>query len=211
MRRIAILVVLLVILGIVAIGCSQQPSQIINLPKVEPEKEIQEPVQVPEPVKEILLGIGEHTLGVYDSVNVLGKIVRINAIDRVSGVLVDVDGKEGYIVNTKDFEVINGLKVEVKSKDFSDNNNPKIVIAFDEFKLGSDEYLFFPDSPLSLNEKTLKLKEVGSDYAYIEVGPNAAQKVLLNTEKSFDGFSFKLLKTFYSDTSRQPHAWVQIK
>ena len=64
--------------------------------------------------------------------------------------------------------------------------------------------------PLILNEKNIKLKEVGEDYVYIEVGTDASQKVLLNTEKTINGFSFKLLKSFYLDSQRQPYAWIKI-
>lgn len=196
----------IILLSILIIACAKEPAKIVSLPEPMPVENVPVEEKVVEAVDVLT---NEKDMAPSESWQVGSKALKVLSIKRDIGVKVDVDGKQGLIVRTKDFEVVNGLKVEVLRIDFADLDKPKATIKAEEFKLGENEYLL-DLSALTINNQVIKLKEVGEDYMYIEVGSNSAQKVFLNKEKSFDGYRFRLLKTFYLDSGRQPYAWVQI-
>lgn len=209
MRRIVNLMAIFLI-AVLVTSCARAPSKIINLPEIEKPEGTKE--QLVEKKAEGLIEkvLTEHVLSSSESLSVAGKVLTILSIKRDVGVKVDVNGEQGLIINTKNFEIINNLKVETLDIDFSDVNKPKVKIKAEGFQLGEHEYLLHSNNPLVVNGQQVKLEEVGEDYAYVAIGPNDSKKVLLGTEKSFDGFSFRLLKTFYLDTSRQPYVWIRI-
>ena len=201
----------LVLLMLVVSSCASQTKKLLNLPEVKEQPLVEQPQAEEKPLEELLQSDpGEYVMGVSDSATVGDKKLKVLSIKREFGVKVDVNGQQGSILSTKDFEVINGLKVETLKFDFSDLDKPKATIKVDEFTLGPNEYILLFGTPVTVGNQRVRVQEVGDDYVFVEVGPNAAQKVLLNTEKSVEGLSFKLLKTFYKDTERQPHAWLKI-
>ena len=204
---------LLIVAGLVLTSCmTESPKGIVNLPDV-PSDVAPAPSPKPEVVPNIvplIYGPKEFTLGASESEEYSSKLFTVLSISRDAGVQVDVDGSKGVLVETKNFEVINGLKVTLLKFDYSDLNKARANIALEEFKLGNNEYLINSGQPLAVNNVNIKLKEVGSDFVFIEVGTGSAEKILLNNEKGFSGVRIKLLHTFYKDTTRQPYAWVLI-
>lgn len=196
----------LVFLILILSACVREPSRLLNYPeKTQPEEESLKVV-----IEEKLPAQEEYELTEGDSAAIAGKKVTVRSISRDEGVKVDVDGVQGFILNTKDFEVLNDVKVETLALDFSSPDLPLVKIKFEEFDIGENGYLIYADTSLTLNEKRIRLSEVGEDFVYVEVGPAGAEKLILNVEKTLDGLRFKLLKTFYQDTTRQPHAWLVI-
>lgn len=202
---------IILLVGILITACAKESTRIVNLPEVNkpvenvPANNLPIEDKIVEAVDSL---VNEKDMFLSETWQIGGKTLKVLSIKRDIGVKVDVDGQQGLIVSTKNFEVVNGIKVETLKTDFSNSDKPTATIKAEEFKLGEHEYLF--DGLLTLNNKNIKLKEVGEDYVWIEVGTNSAEKALLNTEKTINGFSFKLLKSFYLDSERQPYVWIKI-
>lgn len=209
MKRMLSFISIILLIGIFITACAKEPTKIVNLPEVNKPAETKEIIVEDKIVEAVDSLVNEKDLSPSETWQIGSKTLKVLSIGRDEGVKVDVDGQQGVIASTKNFEVVNDLKIETLKTDFSNLDKPKTTIKAEEFKLGEHEYLLNLD-PLILNEKNIKLKEVGEDYVYIEVGTDASQKVLLNTEKTINGFSFKLLKSFYLDSQRQPYAWIKI-
>lgn len=203
------LISIVLLVGILITACVKEPTRIVNLPEVNPPEEPKDAPVEDKIVDAVDSLINEKDLTPSETWQIGSKTLKVLSIERDIGVKVDVDGQQGLIVSTKNFEVINGLKIETLKIDFSNLDKPIATFKAEEFKLGEHEYLL-DLNPLTVNNQQIKLKEVGEDYVYIEVGVNSAQKVFLNADKTFDGFTFKLLKPFYLDSARQPYAWIKI-
>lgn len=203
--------IFIIVAGLLLVSCSS-PKGIVILPEVPNEVAAPETPKTPETPKqvELLYPTKQLLLGASDSAEYASRLFTVLSVSRDSGVKVDVDGSKGYLIETKNFEVIGGLKITLLNLDYSDLNKARANLTLEEFKLGENEYLVSMDRPLQLDNVQVKLKEVGSDYVYVEVGQESSQKIFLNTEKGFGNVRIKLLKPFFKDTTRQPYAWLLV-
>lgn len=193
MKRLAILLTLLLLIA----GCSTKQGITVVAPPEIPVENTPTGPQVPE--------FGLKTFKVNEPQTVAGRKVVVTDIDSSSAQVRATIGEEYVIfVGTKEKEIVNDLEMYVDSFKTYGAGDPRTyaVINFEEFKLGSNEYLLKKDKPVTVSGTTFTLlrtgmSDTGARYTYITNGGMEDQRMILGETLPFGNLQATNLKTFF--------------
>lgn len=72
---------------------------------------------------------------------ILGHEITLTDVALEPEVLVEIDNIEGKLIETKNEEIINGIRIYIERLNRSDINNPKATLMIEELKLTDNQYI----------------------------------------------------------------------
>ena len=90
---------------------------------------------------------------------ILGKTITVSDIQQKPEVTLLVDGVSGKLLETKNQEIINYIKISINKVDLSDINNKKVTLKIEELNLENNEYIITQNQKISIEDKDVILTE----------------------------------------------------
>ena len=90
---------------------------------------------------------------------ILGKTITVSDIQQKPEVTLLVDGVSGKLLETKNQEIINYMKISINKVDLSDINNKKVTLKIEELNLENNEYIITQNQKISIEDKDVILTE----------------------------------------------------
>lgn len=148
-------------------------------------------------------GEGKYTVHVGESVEINNHKFSVLSISN-NPLMVEytVDARKGKIIETKYWEILEGLKVKLLSFELHGYNSPDTfgVFEIEPFELGHEEYFVEKKYPVSVLGATIKLEKTNSDgWAYISIPEKDVSWEALRPggTKTFDNLKITLIESFY--------------
>ncbi len=111
------------------------------------------------------LGVDEYAMREGDSVTVDNKVVRLISYNADYVTVFDVDGQEREMRETQDPQIVNGIELTMKKRQFdaSDMDNNHVVVKIVRYVSGENEYIFYLNDEKEILGHTVKLNKLEKD------------------------------------------------
>ena len=90
---------------------------------------------------------------------ILGKTITVSDIQQKPEVTLLIDGVSGKLLETKNQEIINYIKISINKVDLSDINNKKVTLKIEELNLENNEYIITQNQKINVENKDIILTE----------------------------------------------------
>ena len=90
---------------------------------------------------------------------ILGHKITILEIEQEPKITIRIDDISGNILETKNEELINGLKISINKLDFSDIKNLKVTLKIEEFELEDNQYIITKNIKTTIENKDVVLTD----------------------------------------------------
>ena len=90
---------------------------------------------------------------------ILGKTITVSDIQQKPEATLLVDGVSGKLLETKNQEIINYMKISINKVDLSDINNKKVTLKIEELNLENNEYIITQNQKINVENKDIILTE----------------------------------------------------
>ena len=90
---------------------------------------------------------------------ILGKTITVSDIQQKPEVTLLIDGVSGKLLETKNQEIINYMKISINKVDLSDINNKKVTLKIEELNLENNEYIITQNQKINVENKDIILTE----------------------------------------------------
>ena len=163
-----VLIVFALLLTLILASCAPAPVQLEEEQEVVEETEVMEEEE--EQVEEVVEEEEEMEDGFYkfwdgETHEILGRsITFVETYQPITVVLV-VDGEEVRITNTKQDEIINGLRIELDTWVFesSTSKNNFVILKIAELDLANNQFLIHEAARMNVGDKDVRLEESKSN------------------------------------------------
>ena len=90
---------------------------------------------------------------------ILGHEITLTDISLEPEVLVEVDNIEGRLIETKNEEIINTMKISIERLDKKDINNPKATLKIEELNLEANQYIIPKNVRVQIEDRDVVLTD----------------------------------------------------
>jgi hypothetical protein len=134
---------------------------------------------------------------------ILGHEITLTDISLEPKVLVEVDNIEGRLIETKNEEIINTMKISIERLDKTDINNPKATLKIEELDLQTNQYIIQRNVRVQIEDKDVVLTDSKSSghisvMVYDRNNMKGEEETLAKGESlEINGLTITNLKNYY--------------